>query len=79
MKTAISVPDDVFNEVERLRKLSNRQRSEVYTDALREYVARHRREEVATSWRRVLAEIDQSEDSEFLEEAARDLAKRIEW
>ena len=49
MKTAVSLPDDVFESVERLRKLTNRQRSEVYADALREYVARHSDDEITAA------------------------------
>ena len=41
MKTAVSVPDDLFAQADRLAKRSRRSRSEVYSAALREYVARH--------------------------------------
>ena len=41
MKTAISVPDDVFEEAERLIRDTRRSRSELYTLALTEYLARH--------------------------------------
>src|SRR5207302_10510760 len=41
MKTAISIPDDVYAEVERLARRLNRSRSRLYADAAREYVARH--------------------------------------
>jgi metal-responsive CopG/Arc/MetJ family transcriptional regulator len=46
MKTAVSVPDDVFERVERLARRAGRSRSEVYSAALREYVARHAPDEV---------------------------------
>jgi metal-responsive CopG/Arc/MetJ family transcriptional regulator len=46
MKTAVSVPDDVFERVERLARRAGRSRSEVYSAALREYVARHGPDEV---------------------------------
>ena len=41
MKTAISIPDDVFNEAEALARRTKKSRSEVYARAVREYVARH--------------------------------------
>jgi predicted transcriptional regulator len=41
MKTAVSIPDDLFAEAERLAYRLNRPRSQLYADALREYVARH--------------------------------------
>ena len=46
MKTAVSVPDDLFAQVDRLARHSRRSRSEVYSAALREYVARHAPDEV---------------------------------
>ena len=41
MKTAVSIPDEIFEKVERLAAGEQRSRSEVYSAALREYVARH--------------------------------------
>jgi metal-responsive CopG/Arc/MetJ family transcriptional regulator len=82
MKTAVSLPDDVFESVERLRKLTKRQRSEVYADALREYVARHSPEEVTASWQRVIEQLEPEEieaDRKFLEAAARDVLRKTEW
>lgn len=38
MKTAVSIPDDVFEEAERLARERNISRSELYTDALRRLV-----------------------------------------
>ena len=41
MKTAISIPDDVFAEAERLTLRLQKSRSQLYTEALQEYLARH--------------------------------------
>jgi predicted transcriptional regulator len=41
MKTAISIPDDVFADAERLTQRLKKSRSQLYTEAIREYVARH--------------------------------------
>ena len=38
MKTAISLPDDVFNEAERLSRRKHMSRSELYATAIRWYV-----------------------------------------
>lgn len=38
MKTAVSIPDDVFEQAERLAHERNVSRSELYTDALRRLV-----------------------------------------
>jgi predicted transcriptional regulator len=46
MKTAISIPDEVFAEAEELAKALKVSRSRLYTRAVREYVARHGTERV---------------------------------
>ena len=80
MKTAVSIPDQLFNAVERLVRLSKRHRSEVYADALREYLARHAQDAVTDSLNRALAEIPaSSEDDGFLESAARETLSKTDW
>jgi len=41
MKTAISIPDDLFADAERLARVLKKSRSRLCGDAVREYVARH--------------------------------------
>ena len=41
MKTAVSVPDEVYEQAEVLSQRTGRSRSEIYSTALREYLARH--------------------------------------
>jgi metal-responsive CopG/Arc/MetJ family transcriptional regulator len=79
MKTAVSIPDEVFEKVERLAKRGRRSRSEVFTAALREYVARHSPDDVTEAINRVCEEVDQTEDVAFLNAAARRLLKKVEW
>lgn len=43
MKTAVSIPDDVFEEAERLAMDLQTSRSQLYSRALRELVASHAR------------------------------------
>ena len=76
MKTAISLPDELFQKAERLAKNTRKSRSEVYREALAEYVARHDGEAVTESWDNVLAE-DQSDP--FVEAAARRTLEQSEW
>jgi len=42
MKTAISIPDDVFNRAEYLAKKQGLSRSEFYVTAIKAYIARRR-------------------------------------
>lgn len=71
MKTAVSVPDDLFQQVDRLAQKSRRSRSEVYSAALREYVARHAPDEVTSGLDAVLAELGQPDSREFTAAASR--------
>jgi predicted transcriptional regulator len=79
MKTAVSVPDDLFAKVDRLAKRSRRSRSDVYSAALREYVARHAPDEVTMGLDAVLAEIGQPDGTTFLAVAARQTLASTEW
>ena len=44
MKTAISIPDDVFKEAELAAKRLGVSRSELYANAVAEFIERYRRE-----------------------------------
>jgi hypothetical protein len=55
-----------------------RSRSEVYSRALAEYVARHAPDRVTEAMDRALAEVDEPAD-QFLRAAARRVLKRGDW
>ena len=78
MKTAVSIPDETFEQVERLAKRGQRSRSEVYSAALREYVARHAPDEVTDAMNRVCDEVG-SESDAFTLVAGRRVLDRVEW
>ena len=79
MKTAVSVPDDLFAQVDRLARKSKRSRSEVYSAALREYLARHQPDEVTASLDRVVAEVGASGDRAFIDAAATRTLADTDW
>lgn len=79
MKTAVSVPDDLFAQADRLAKRSRRSRSEVYSAALREYVARHAPDEVTAGLDAVVAELGQPGGAAFAARAARRTLESGEW
>lgn len=80
MKTAVSVPNDVFQKAERLAKREGRSRSEVYSAALREYVARHSPEELTASIDAALAELgDAAQPDGFARAAAAEILRSTEW
>ncbi len=78
MKTAISIPDDVFKVAERLARRTKKSRSQLFSDAVREYVARHAADEVTDAMNRVCAEVDQHSDK-FTAAASGRILKRAEW
>ena len=78
MKTAVSIPDDVFEGAERLARRSKKSRSQLFSDALREYVARHAPEEVTDAMNRICAELGDSRDP-FVSLATRRALERSEW
>ena len=59
MKTAISIPDKVFESAERLSKRLGQSRSQLYTQAINNYVIKHQKDDVTKK----LDEIYKSEDS----------------
>ena len=78
MKTAVSIPDEVFEEAEALAHRAKRSRSELYARALREYVARHAPDRVTEAMDRVLDEVNEVDD-QLGRRAARRTMARAEW
>jgi hypothetical protein len=77
MKTAISIPDDVFDDAERLAQTLHKSRSRLYGDAVREYLARHAPDRVTETLDRLCAE--GSGGDEFATRAARRTLQQAEW
>ena len=78
MKTAISIPDDVFRAAEHHARRAKKSRSRVYTEALSEYLARHAPDEVTEAMNKVVAELNEPIDP-FVVAAARRILERSEW
>jgi metal-responsive CopG/Arc/MetJ family transcriptional regulator len=78
MKTAVSIPDDVFRDADRIAKREKKSRSQVYSDALREYVARHAPDEITEAMNRVVDAATPAPDP-FTSEAARRILEQTEW
>lgn len=78
MKTAISIPDDLFEYAERLAQELKQSRSALYSQAVREYVARHSPDSVTATLDALLAE-GVEPDSEFVAAAARQALERSDW
>ena len=61
MKTAISLPDPIFEEAEALAQKLGMSRSELYTEALKAYLRRYNREQILSK----LNEVYSQESSEL--------------
>lgn len=78
MKTAISLPKDVFEKAERLARRARKSRSQLYCDALREYVARHSPDEVTEALNRAI-EANGQPLERFVALASAQTLARVEW
>lgn len=78
MKTAVSIPDEVFAEAETLARRTGTSRSRLFSNALREYVARHAPDHVTEAMNRVCAEVGSGQDA-VADAAARSVLERTEW
>ncbi len=81
MKTAVSIPDEVFDEAERLAADLKTSRSQLYSRALREFVARHASNHVTDAMNQVIAEVGEGSagSDDFSRAAARRLLERVDW
>jgi hypothetical protein len=75
MKTAISVPDDLFESAETLGKRLGVSRSRLYATALAEFVAKHRGRKVTAQLDALYGDVDSSLDSQLHRLQARSLAR----
>ncbi len=78
MKTAVSLPDDVFEEAERLARRLKKSRSRIYSEAIAEYVVRHDPDAITAKLDEVWGREGAPRD-EFVGAAARRILERTDW
>jgi metal-responsive CopG/Arc/MetJ family transcriptional regulator len=78
MKVAVSVPDRVFRAAEQQARRMRKSRSQLYAEALTEYLARHAPDEVTEAMNNVVDRLEQPTDA-FVSTAARRVLERSEW
>jgi metal-responsive CopG/Arc/MetJ family transcriptional regulator len=78
MKTAISLPDDLFARADELARQTGKTRSELYRDALGEYLHRHDPQAVTRALDAALGELGERRDA-WVADAARRALDRTEW
>lgn len=78
MKTAISVPDKVFQRAEKLARRLKKSRSQLYSEAMHEYVNRHDSAAV-TAVLDALYENESSRPDALVRESAHRVLRSSEW
>jgi metal-responsive CopG/Arc/MetJ family transcriptional regulator len=78
MKTAISIPDNVYESAEKLATRLGKSRSQLYTQAVSSYISQHRSENVTTKLNEVYSKNDSNPDLLLADLQFRSLSKE-EW
>ncbi len=78
MKTAISLPESVFREAERFARRLKKSRSQLYVEAITEYLARHAPNSITEAMNNVCDRLSE-QDTEFVTTAARKTLARESW
>jgi len=78
MKTAISIPDHVFDEAEELARRLEKSRSQLYSEAVAEYVAKHDLDRTTEAMNAAIEEIGTEPDA-FVSALTRGELGRVEW
>jgi metal-responsive CopG/Arc/MetJ family transcriptional regulator len=79
MKTAVSLPDALYREAEGHAKRTRKSRSQLYAEALGEYLARHAPDEVTEAMNVVVDELGDAAPDSFVERAGRRVLGSVEW
>jgi metal-responsive CopG/Arc/MetJ family transcriptional regulator len=78
MKTAISIPDDVYDSAEKLANRLGKSRSQLYTQAVSSYVSRHQKEVVTTKLNEIYGKAESGLDATLADLQFKSLPKE-EW
>ena len=77
MKTAISIPDKIFKEIEKFAKEHNYSRSEVFAVAAKEFIEKLKSRQLLELLNKVYTDIETPEDTTLRKKAIRHYAKKV--
>ena len=77
MKTAISVPDNIFEEVDRVAKDHNWSRSEVFVIAVKQFLENLKSQKLLAALNMAYAEQESPEERSFRRKNKRHFAKKV--
>ena len=78
METAVSIPDPVFEEAEKLAERLSMSRSQLYTEAVADYLARRAPDTVTERLNEVWDSLSEHEDR-FVTATSKSVLKKVEW
>lgn len=78
MKTAISIPDNVYQSAEKLADRLGTSRSQLYTQAIKNYLAQHQKEAITKQLNKVYAQEGAEIDDVLMEFQFKSLPKE-DW
>jgi predicted transcriptional regulator len=78
MKTAVSIPDELFRQADALASTLGKSRSELYREALADYVARRDPRAVTAALNEIADEVAGDREG-FVDHVARHALDRSEW
>ena len=78
MKTAVSILDAIFERAELFARRAKRSRSQLFSDALAEYLVRHSGDEITDAMNRVIDATGNAVDL-FTSAASQRALARVEW
>ena len=78
MKTAIPIPDELFEQAEQLAETLGTSRSELYRNALERYLNSHNPDLIQETLDRVLEGLEGT-DNELASKAAESILRATEW
>lgn len=78
MKTAVSIPDDLFEDADKLASRLKTSRSQLYARALNDFVSQHQEDKMTEAMNAVMEGMKDEEDS-FSKKAASQILRNVEW
>ena len=78
MKTAISIPTPIFQAAEKYAKRTQKSRSQLFVEAMVEYLERHTPDEITRKMNEAIDAIDNADDA-FVHQASYSVLEQSEW
>jgi antitoxin MazE6 len=77
-KLVIFIPDNLFERAQRLARQTKKSRTDLFVDALKQYLARHTSDQVTEEMNSALAQVGGATDT-FVSTLAQRILERSEW